>query len=239
MRAGTASPFTGAPCLQVVSLRPADRRAPTGCQHSGEPVTLGDLAGYARRMERPPAAVLALYRFEAFDVIRRRWVRARHVASLADLGADGRPFRIVGPPELRTVSNLETLTAGRLTRGAQGRCSQDGGAAVPSSRGQPNGRKPFPSSPCSQHGVTPGADSVVLRIAIRPGGHPTAGAAGGYWWNRKNWSTRWTRNPHHRTHYCNGTATDRGVFDAASDRSWRNSLNSWLPDLGSNQGPAD
>lgn len=63
------------------------------------------------------AQMLKLYPFEAFDLIRRRWVKARHVASLDTIGADGRPFRITGAPEIRAGGDPSTLTAGHLARG--------------------------------------------------------------------------------------------------------------------------
>jgi len=62
----------------------------------------------------PAPAVLELYPFEAFDLVRRRWVKARHRATLADLGQDGCPFRIVGAPERREVRDAGSLTAGHL-----------------------------------------------------------------------------------------------------------------------------
>lgn len=62
-------------------------------------------------------AILLLYPFETFDLVRRRWVKARHVAALADLGADGAPFRIIGAPERRKVGEAASLTAGHLARG--------------------------------------------------------------------------------------------------------------------------
>lgn len=65
----------------------------------------------------PTSTKIELYPFEAFDLVRRRWVKARHVATLEDLGRDGRPFRITGAPERRTVSNARMLTAGHLARG--------------------------------------------------------------------------------------------------------------------------
>lgn len=65
-------------------------------------------------MDPASPAVLVLYPFESFDLVRRRWVRARHVAVLADLGADGRPFRIIGEPELREIAAPGSLTAGHL-----------------------------------------------------------------------------------------------------------------------------
>ncbi len=48
-------------------------------------------------MEQP-----RLYPFSFYDLMRRRWTRARYVASLDDLAARYDCFRIEGPPELRT-----------------------------------------------------------------------------------------------------------------------------------------
>lgn len=68
-------------------------------------------------MELTTPAVLELYPFEAFDLVRRRWVKARHVATLENLGRDGCPFRIIGAPERRTVGDPGSLAAGHLARG--------------------------------------------------------------------------------------------------------------------------
>lgn len=67
-------------------------------------------------METTPTELL-LYPFESFDPVRRRWVKARHVATLEDLGRDGHPFRVVGAPERREVRDAGMLTAGHLARG--------------------------------------------------------------------------------------------------------------------------
>lgn len=71
-------------------------------------------------MEPTPPAELEFYPFEAFDLVRRRWVKARHVATLEDLGRDGCPFRIIGAPERREVHEAGSLTAGHLARGKMG-----------------------------------------------------------------------------------------------------------------------
>lgn len=60
---------------------------------------------------------LALYLFESFDLVRRCWVKARHVAALEDLGRDGAPFRIVGAPERREVRDPSAQMAGHLAAG--------------------------------------------------------------------------------------------------------------------------
>jgi hypothetical protein len=44
---------------------------------------------------------VVLYPFEHFDVIRRKWIRARYVATLENIAMLGDPFRIVGQPEIR------------------------------------------------------------------------------------------------------------------------------------------
>lgn len=44
---------------------------------------------------------LELWRFSSFDLIRRRWVRARYVCALDRIGLDGRPFKLHPPPEVR------------------------------------------------------------------------------------------------------------------------------------------
>jgi hypothetical protein len=58
---------------------------------------------------------LHLYPFEFYDLIRRRWVRARYRATVEQLAARGDPVRIVGQPEVRTVSGAGG--AGHLARG--------------------------------------------------------------------------------------------------------------------------
>lgn len=44
---------------------------------------------------------LELYPFSYFDAIRKRWVRARYVATLADIQATYPQHRIEGEPEVR------------------------------------------------------------------------------------------------------------------------------------------
>ncbi len=44
----------------------------------------------------------ALYPFSYFDLMRRRWMRARYVASLDNIAERYGCFRIEGPAEMRT-----------------------------------------------------------------------------------------------------------------------------------------
>ena len=64
----------------------------------------------------PAPRILLLYPFESFDLVRRKWTRARHRLELHELGRDGCPFRIIGEPERREVHEASTLTAGHLAR---------------------------------------------------------------------------------------------------------------------------
>lgn len=48
-------------------------------------------------------ATVALYPFRLYDPIRRRWYRARYVARFEQIAEQGRPFQIIGAPELREV----------------------------------------------------------------------------------------------------------------------------------------
>jgi hypothetical protein len=44
---------------------------------------------------------LELYPFSYFDPLRRKWMKARYVATLADIEARYTQSRIEGPPEIR------------------------------------------------------------------------------------------------------------------------------------------
>jgi hypothetical protein len=45
---------------------------------------------------------LELYPFSYWDEMRKRWVKARYVATKADIEATHPKYRIEGPPETRT-----------------------------------------------------------------------------------------------------------------------------------------
>lgn len=61
-----------------------------------------------------PREAIALYPFEHFDPVRRRWVAGRYRGTLDDIGARHGPFRITGAPKIRESGNPSTLTAGHL-----------------------------------------------------------------------------------------------------------------------------
>ena len=44
---------------------------------------------------------IVLYPFEYYDLVRRKWMRARYVATIENIAQKGAPFRIIGPPEIR------------------------------------------------------------------------------------------------------------------------------------------
>ena len=46
---------------------------------------------------------LVLYPFRFFDPIRKRWVRARYVATLQEIAERQEKWEITGPPEFRSV----------------------------------------------------------------------------------------------------------------------------------------
>jgi hypothetical protein len=53
-------------------------------------------------LQEPPAdGVLRLYPFRFFDLVTRRWWRARYVAEFNDIVARYPAFQITGRPELR------------------------------------------------------------------------------------------------------------------------------------------
>lgn len=52
-------------------------------------------------MTHPATIRLVLYPFEYFDLLRRKWMRARYVATIDDIAMRGQPFRIIGQPEIR------------------------------------------------------------------------------------------------------------------------------------------
>lgn len=57
---------------------------------------------------------IELYPFEAYDLIRRRWVKARYVCEIDQLPFD-RPVRITGKPEVRDVpDDWRELTASAM-----------------------------------------------------------------------------------------------------------------------------
>ena len=58
---------------------------------------------------------VALYPHRFYDPITRRWHRARYVARLEQIAANGRPFQITGAPELREVDvDAVQLTAAHV-----------------------------------------------------------------------------------------------------------------------------
>lgn len=57
---------------------------------------------------------MELYPFAYFDPLRRKWMRARYVATLEDIAKRYPAFRITGAPELRTEGGGGT--AGHLAR---------------------------------------------------------------------------------------------------------------------------
>ena len=58
------------------------------------------------------------YAFEYFDPLRRRWVRARYMTSIEEIAQRYGPFRLLGKPLVREVSEDPlTLVAGHLARG--------------------------------------------------------------------------------------------------------------------------
>ena len=57
---------------------------------------------------------IELFPFEFFDPIRKRWMRARYLATLREIAARHPQHRIVGSAEVREVGNPGALTAGHL-----------------------------------------------------------------------------------------------------------------------------
>jgi hypothetical protein len=56
---------------------------------------------------------ITLYPFRAYDVLRRRWYRARYVAEIDEIGRRVPAFQITGRPEIRDVpDDWRELTAG-------------------------------------------------------------------------------------------------------------------------------
>lgn len=56
---------------------------------------------------------LERYPFEQYDPVRRRWIRARWKAEIDQLGE--KPFRILGPPEVREApDDPQGLTCGHV-----------------------------------------------------------------------------------------------------------------------------
>jgi hypothetical protein len=62
------------------------------------------------------AKEFVLFPFRYFDLLSRKWVRARYLATLDELAARYDAFQIVGKPEIRRVYDPATLTAGHLAR---------------------------------------------------------------------------------------------------------------------------
>jgi hypothetical protein len=60
---------------------------------------------------------LALYPFEHFDLIRRRWVRGRYRGEVHELAERHGAIRITGAPELRDRGDPARLAAGHVARG--------------------------------------------------------------------------------------------------------------------------
>jgi hypothetical protein len=59
------------------------------------------LFGRMGRMTAESIHRLELYPFSYFDVMRRRWIKARYVAKFQDIAERYDAFRIEGPPEIR------------------------------------------------------------------------------------------------------------------------------------------
>lgn len=56
---------------------------------------------------------IELYPFRAYDLVRRRWYRARYVAAIDEIGKRVPAFQIIGPAEIREVpDDWRELTAG-------------------------------------------------------------------------------------------------------------------------------
>jgi hypothetical protein len=60
---------------------------------------------------------IALFPFRYFDLLSRKWVRARYLATLDDLAARYGAFQVVGPPEIRRAEDAATLSASHLAGG--------------------------------------------------------------------------------------------------------------------------
>jgi hypothetical protein len=50
---------------------------------------------------QPEIRRIVLYPFIYYDLMRRKWMRARYVATIEDIAARGDPFRVIGQPEIR------------------------------------------------------------------------------------------------------------------------------------------
>lgn len=81
----------------------------------------GQLYGEGEAFERHhrrrlPSAVdpRALFPFESFDLLRRRWVKARYKATIEELAARYPAFRVTGQPEIRPHLHPSQLSAGHL-----------------------------------------------------------------------------------------------------------------------------
>jgi hypothetical protein len=55
---------------------------------------------------------LELYHFEYFDPLRKRWLRARYVASREAIAARHPQHRLVGEPEIRELQDRPDLFMG-------------------------------------------------------------------------------------------------------------------------------
>jgi hypothetical protein len=63
----------------------------------------------------PETTRTELYRFQYFDLMRRKWTKARYRAELKEIAARYGCFKLDGPPEIREVS-ADSLTAGHSAR---------------------------------------------------------------------------------------------------------------------------
>jgi hypothetical protein len=61
---------------------------------------------------------LVLYPFNYFDLVHRRWYRARYVCELEEMAVRYPAFRITGKPEVRIVGDPGAYTAGHLAQPA-------------------------------------------------------------------------------------------------------------------------
>lgn len=55
---------------------------------------------------------LELYHFEYFDPLRKRWLRARYVATREEIAARHSQHRIVGEPEIRELPDVPNVGMG-------------------------------------------------------------------------------------------------------------------------------
>lgn len=61
------------------------------------------------------------YRFDYFDLPRRRWVRARYRAQIETIASRHGCFRLLGAPEIRGDGDPERLTASHVQRNHEGK----------------------------------------------------------------------------------------------------------------------